>query len=115
MMKNKTWLIPILFFFLISAVVYAVENKGSAQIDIFGGSRGKVPFPHHAHQSRIGDCNVCHASFPQEPDALAKYKDSGQLKKKEVMNKQCIKCHKAEKAAGNPSGPTTCSKCHTRK
>ena len=107
-------MIPILFFLLISAVVFAVENKGSEQIEIFGGSRGKVPFPHHAHQTRIGDCNVCHASFPQEPNALVKLKENGKLKKKQVMNKQCIKCHKAEKAAGNKFGPTTCSKCHIR-
>ncbi|BBO91185.1 cytochrome c3 family protein [Desulfosarcina ovata] len=35
-------------------------NRGPAEIDIFGGSRGKVPFPHARHQDRIGDCDVCH-------------------------------------------------------
>ena len=110
----KAWTILILSLVLISAIASAVENKGREQIDIFGGSRGIVPFPHHAHQIRLGDCNICHAIFPPEPDALVTLKNSGRLKKKAVMNKQCIKCHKAEAAAGNKSGPTTCSKCHRR-
>ena len=58
------------------------------------------------------DCNTCHATFPQEADGLKKMKAAGQLKPKQVMNKQCVKCHKDQKKAGNPTGPTTCSKCH---
>jgi hypothetical protein len=41
-------------------------------------------------------------------------KAQGKLKPKHVMNKMCIKCHRAEKKAGNPSGPLTCSKCHVK-
>ena len=42
------------------------------------------------------------------------WKTKKKLEKKHVMNKLCIKCHKAEKKAGKPYGPTTCSKCHIR-
>jgi hypothetical protein len=92
----------------------AAEKKGAEQIDIDGGTRGKVPFPHHAHQNRLKDCSICHSVFPQESDALRKLKTSGALAPKQVMNKQCINCHRAEKKAGNESGPTTCSKCHLK-
>ncbi len=104
----------IIFCILISASGFAVENQGAAEIKIDGGKRGIVHFPHHAHQTRLKDCNICHAVFPQEPQSLNKLKQTGQLKPKQVMNKQCVKCHRAEKKAGNPSGPTTCSKCHVR-
>ncbi len=113
-MLGKKWVIAIVLSIFIATIGLAVENKGAEKIQIDGGSRGAVPFNHHAHQERLGDCNVCHASFPQEPQSLARLKESGQLKSKDVMNKLCIKCHKAEKIAGNKTGPTTCSKCHIR-
>ena len=113
-MLKKKWVIAIVLSIFISTIGLAVENKGAEKIQIDGGSRGDVPFTHHAHQDRLGDCKVCHASFPQEPQSLAKLKESGQMKRKDVMNKLCIKCHKAEKVAGNKTGPTTCSKCHIR-
>jgi len=89
-------------------------EKGAAEMEVFGGSRGPVPFPHLAHQERLGDCQTCHSLFPQEADAIKALKASGKLKKKKVMNMQCVRCHKAEKKAGNPTGPTTCAKCHVR-
>jgi hypothetical protein len=110
---------PVFFALIILAILifvygFAIGNQGAVEIQIDGGNRGVVPFPHQAHQNRINDCNTCHAVFPQEPQALIKQKQAGQLKPKWVMNKQCVKCHRAEKKAGNPSGPTTCSKCHVR-
>ena len=113
-MLKKKWVIGIVLSVFISTIGLAVENKGAEKIQIDGGSRGAIPFMHHAHQDRLGDCNVCHAMFPQEPQSLARLKESGQKKPKDVMNKLCIKCHKAEKTAGNKAGPTTCSKCHVR-
>jgi len=112
----KTRLLLVLLFMVSITVVVAVqaENKGAENISIFGGSRGDVPFPHHAHQDRLKDCNTCHAFFPQEADGLKKMKTAGKLKPKQVMNKQCVKCHKEQKKAGNPTGPTTCSKCHVK-
>jgi len=113
-MLKKMWVVGIILSAFISTIGLAVENKGAEKIQIDGGSRGTVSFPHHTHQDSLGDCNVCHAMFPQEPQSLARLKESGQLKPKGVMNKLCVKCHKAEKKAGNNAGPTKCSKCHIR-
>jgi len=100
---------------LVSTVIVAgAVNQGAENMKLFGGSRGDVPFPHHAHQDRLKDCNTCHAVFPQEADGIKKMKAAGTLKPKQVMNKQCVKCHKDQKKAGNPTGPTTCSKCHVK-
>ena len=79
-----------------------------------GGSRGEVPFTHSKHQERLGDCNVCHSLFPQSSGAILANKKKGDLKKKQVMNTLCIKCHKTEKSKGNAYGPVVCSKCHVR-
>jgi hypothetical protein len=113
-MKIRWFITLVVTAALITTFAVAAENKGAQQIQIDGGSRGNVPFPHRAHQDRLKDCNICHAVFPQEAGGLGKLKAGGQLKPKDVMNKQCIKCHRAEKNAGNASGPTTCSKCHIK-
>ncbi|PID40140.1 MAG: cytochrome C [Proteobacteria bacterium] len=99
---------------MIFTVPATAANPGPKQIDVFGGSRGKVPFPHANHQKSIKDCNVCHRVFPRETDAIKKMKAAGKLRPKKVMNMQCIKCHKAEKKSGKPHGPVTCSTCHVR-
>jgi hypothetical protein len=96
------------------AAMVTAADKGPANIDIYGGSSGNVPFPHLQHQDRIQDCNVCHAVFGQETDAIKKMKTQGVIKPKKVMNLQCIKCHKDEKRAGRPSGPLTCKTCHVK-
>lgn len=90
----------------------AVQNRGADTITIDGGSRGQISFPHHLHQDTLADCNICHASFPQQPAAVHKLKQEGKLAPKQVMNKLCIKCHREKKAAGEKSGPTTCNQCH---
>jgi hypothetical protein len=94
--------------------IAAVENKGPEQIILNGGERGGVHFPHHRHQNKLGDCNICHTLFPQEKDSIDRLKKEGKLVPKQIMNKLCIKCHKAEKQAGHTAGPVTCSKCHHR-
>ena len=96
--------------FLLGAT--AVQNKGAAQITIEAGERGGVQFPHHLHQDKLGDCKICHTYFPQEPRAIEQLKKEGKLVPKQIMNKLCVKCHKAERRAGNKAGPVTCSKCH---
>jgi hypothetical protein len=90
------------------------QNMGAKEMQLAGGNRGEVPFPHFNHQNKLGDCNICHSQFPQAKGGIDKLKAEGQLKAKQVMNKLCIKCHKAEKRAGKPAGPTTCAKCHLR-
>jgi hypothetical protein len=114
-MKTKIMFILILMFSLVVAMGWATtQNKGAEQMELFGGVRGKVPFPHAVHQEKLGDCNACHSLFSQTSGAIEKLKKEEKLKKKQVMNKLCIKCHKSEKKAGHSSGPTTCSKCHVK-
>ncbi len=104
-------------FVLVSTVVLgaaAVENKGAEMITLDGGKRGMVHFPHHRHQNKLGDCNICHSLFPQEPGVIARLKKEDKLVPKQVMNTLCVKCHKAEKLAGRKAGPVTCAKCHQK-
>ncbi len=91
-----------------------VENKGAAEITLPGGTRGPVPFPHHQHQNKLVDCQICHSLYPQKAGIIEEFKTAGTLKKKQVMNKQCTKCHKQKKKDGLKAGPTTCAKCHIK-
>ena len=106
----------VLFFAAVSAALSAtpVENKGAAEIKLPGGTRGPVPFPHHQHQNTLVDCQICHSLYPQKPGIIEELKAQGTLKKKQVMNKQCTKCHKQKKKEGVKAGPTTCAKCHIK-
>ena len=92
----------------------AGTDRGAGQMNLSGGSRGEVLFPHDRHQTALGDCNICHHLFPQTTGAIATLQAQGQLQPKQVMNKMCINCHRAEKTAGRPTGPTTCNQCHVR-
>ena len=103
---------------IFSGVAYAytiqTTNKGADHIELFGGKSGPVPFPHRAHQEVLTDCTVCHELFPQETGAIEKLKASGDLKKKQIMNKHCTKCHRKMKKEGRKTGPTTCKSCHIK-
>jgi len=114
--KLRVMLISIAVVIAGSSVAFSVvnTNKGAANIEIDGGTKGKVPFPHRQHQERIVDCKICHSVFPQNPGSIKELKAQGKLQKKYVMNKLCTKCHKEKKKAGRKSGPTTCSKCHIK-
>ena len=99
---------------LVSSFAVAEQNKGPEKIQIDGGSKGKVPLPHWAHQNRLTDCKTCHDVFPQKAGAIASLKAEGKLKKMVVMNKLCVACHRSEKKAGKPSGPVKCNDCHIK-
>lgn len=90
------------------------QNRGGAEMELDGGKTGPVPFPHERHQLTLGDCRICHSSFAQKAGAIGEMKSGGQLKKKQVMNKLCIQCHKQKKKAGEKTGPTSCRKCHIK-
>lgn len=90
------------------------ENRGAPEIVLEGGVRGKVPFSHLKHQEALNDCGVCHAVFPQAKGSIETLKAQGKLASKQVMNQQCIKCHRARKAAAQPGGPTACADCHKK-
>ncbi len=117
-MKYKAVIIVALSVLLLGAVNSppppSNQDIGAEKITLNGGKRGKVPFPHREHQDRLKDCNFCHQNFAQVSGSIDDLKAKGSLKKKWVMKKMCIKCHKAKKKEGVKSGPTTCSKCHVR-
>jgi hypothetical protein len=92
----------------------ATENRGAAEIKLPGGKRGLVLFPHHRHQDKLVDCEICHSVFPQKAGIIKELKAQGKLKKKHVMNKLCTKCHRQKKREGVKAGPTTCAKCHIK-
>lgn len=112
-MNNRIMLFVWVVIVLSSAIVFAQE-KGKKEIMLEGGRQGNVPFSHHMHQDIIKDCMVCHADFSQVSGSIMAAKKAGILKKKQVMNKTCIKCHRAKKKAGEKYGPIKCSKCHIK-
>ena len=87
---------------------------GDADIEIAGGEKGNVHFPHRRHQESLGDCNICHRFFKKEARSIETLKANGELIKKQIMNSLCLKCHRAENEKGNKSAPTSCSKCHIK-
>ena len=90
------------------------QPHGEKEISLYGGKSGTILFPHHMHHKVVTDCQICHVNFAQEEGALGAAKKAGDLKKKQVMNKTCLKCHRALKKAGEKSGPTNCKGCHTK-
>lgn len=90
------------------------QQRGPDSMVLEGGSTGWVPFPHHRHQDALGDCMACHNLFPQQAGSIKALKADGKLGKKAVMN-ACTKCHRNLAKVGQPSGPTGCKQCHSRK
>jgi hypothetical protein len=100
--------------FFSTGVAFAEPNNGAKEIVIPSGNQGDVKFPHHQHQQTLTDCMTCHELFPQQAGAISDLKQKGTLAQKQVMNKLCVKCHKAKKEAGDKSGPIACSQCHVK-
>lgn len=92
----------------------AETGKGAKEMVIPSGNQGDVKFPHHRHQEALKDCMRCHDLFPQQAGSIQDLKQKGTLVQKQVMNKLCVKCHKAGKDAGEKTGPVTCSSCHAK-
>ena len=113
-MKARTIVAILIIIIFTGALAVAVENQGAKDIKLDGGKKGNIDFPHHLHQNAIGDCNACHNVFPQTAGIIKDLITQKKLKKKQVMNKTCIKCHKEKKKAGEKTGPTKCSQCHIK-
>jgi cytochrome c-type protein NrfB len=109
-----------MILFISAAIVWtagmsiAETNKGAKEIVIPSGNQGDVKFPHEQHQEALKDCMLCHDLYPQQAGAIQDLKQKGILAQKQVMNKQCVKCHKARKEAGEKSGPVACKECHVK-
>jgi hypothetical protein len=119
-MRQLNWKISCLCLiiaglFLGPMFTIAGEPQGREEIPLYGGRSGDILFPHHLHQKVVKDCQTCHVDFAQKEGALDAAKKSEALRKKQVMNETCIKCHRAMKKAGEKSGPTNCKHCHTIK
>jgi len=119
-MIQKNWKISFLCLiltglFLGLTLSFAGKTQGREDISLYGGKSGNILFPHHLHQKVVKDCQTCHVDFAQKEGALAAAKRSEALKKKQVMNNTCLKCHRALKKSGETSGPTNCKHCHTKK
>lgn len=89
-------------------------NRGSDSIQIHAGNKGDITFPHHDHQDALGDCMICHDLFSQRKGAIADSIAKGDLRKKQIMNKSCIQCHRDRKKTGKSYGPVNCNACHKR-
>ena len=107
--------------FIAAAIVWtagmsiAETNNGAKEILIPSANQGEVKFPHQQHQEALKDCMLCHDLYPQQPGAIQDLMQKGTLGPKQVMNKQCVKCHKARKEAGEKTGPVACKDCHAKK
>jgi len=114
-MKSKMFFfIVLIIVFFVVGIAAAEQNKAAENMNLDGGRRGAVNFPHKLHQAAISDCNACHSVFPKAAGAIKDLKEKKELKSKQVMNKTCLKCHKARKKAGEKTGPTKCSACHVK-
>ncbi len=119
-MKTNSFAIVVTFLFITAAGLIlaapgtASQNQGRAQMILDGGKTGTVAFKHHLHQDVVKDCQACHKDFKQEKGALDAAKAAGTLKKKQVMNKTCIACHRAKEKAGEAAGPVSCKACHKK-
>ena len=113
---KKTTKLSVLLVIIIftGAVAFAMSNIGKEEINLDGGKKGNIDFPHRIHQDILGDCNICHAIFPQKAGIIKELKAEKKLKKQQVMNKTCLKCHRSMKKAGKETGPTNCSACHVK-
>ena len=99
---------------LASVFTFAGETQGRKEISLNGGASGNILFPHHRHQEIVKDCQTCHGDFDQTEGALAAAKKADILKKKQIMNNTCLKCHRAMKKAKEKTGPVSCKGCHTK-
>ncbi|MFO8084146.1 MAG: cytochrome c3 family protein [Desulfobacterales bacterium] len=114
-MGTKTiFLVVVIGFLFVLSGAYSAQNIGAANMILEGGKTGDVPFPHRMHQEDQANCNICHELFEQKAGSIEALKNEDILKSKQVMNTQCLKCHREMKKAGNATGPITCATCHIK-
>lgn len=116
-MKKIVYFVMSIFVLSLTVLVNAqdAQNKGSETVIFEKGKMPKVIFAHHMHQQRLNnDCSSCHDLFPMQAGIVKEMIVQKKLKKQQVMNSKCIKCHKEKKAAGLNAGPVKCTQCHVR-
>lgn len=111
-MKKEIMIVLVIGLMVMAMAAIAAEmNMGAATLVIPGGSKADITLPHQTHQKVLDDCDKCHNLYPEEAGVIASRKESGALKKTQVM-KECLGCHKEMAAAGEKTGPTRCDGCH---
>jgi hypothetical protein len=113
-MKKKVFLVTLIF--IIGLAVYVIaQEKGSETVIFEKGRMPAVTFPHHDHQQALNnECNACHDLFPMKEGIIKEMITQEKLKKQQVMNSKCVKCHKDRAKEGLAAGPTKCTECHVR-
>jgi len=113
-MKQKKIFSLILMILILTGICFASAVIGPAIIKLNKtGSMGEVTLPHKLHQKALNqDCNACHNMFPKKIGSIQNQILQKELRKKQVMYKLCINCHKKMKKAGKKAGPTSCNSCH---
>lgn len=115
-MLRKWTVFVVIGMVTLACIAVAAENKSEENMGakdiVIAASKGNVPFSHAGHQKVVTDCNACHGLYSKEPGVIVRMKAEGRLEAKQVMNKQCIKCHRDDKNQGKETGPTSCSDCH---
>lgn len=115
MKNNIIFVIILLMGTGLGAGVNAQQDKGSEIVIFEKGMMPQVTFDHHMHQRKLDDeCNACHDLFPMQAGIIKEMIADGKLKKQQVMNEKCVKCHKDLKKEGLAAGPTSCTACHVR-
>ncbi len=113
-MKKTVFLVTSIFIIGLAVFVTA-QDKGSETVIFEKGRMQAVAFPHHMHQQELNnDCSACHDLFPMKEGIIKEMITQEKLKKQQVMNSKCLKCHKDRKKAGLEAGPTKCTECHVR-
>jgi cytochrome c-type protein NrfB len=110
---KRTGLMMLVSILLLAAALAAERNMGAPTLVIPAGIKPDVTLPHAVHQTALENCDRCHNLFPQAAGSIAQMKESGALKKMQVM-KQCRECHKEMTEAGKKAGPVNCDECHRK-
>lgn len=101
--------------FLTCLSVISAQDMGSEIIVFEKGRMPQVTFFHHLHQEKLdNDCTSCHDLFPMQKGIIKEMISRDQLKSQQVMNEQCVECHRDRKKAGLATGPIKCTACHIR-
>jgi c(7)-type cytochrome triheme protein len=109
-MKTIALLVAVAFICTLG-VALAAAPKPPQTVVLKGPTKPAVDFNHkkHAETLKIA-CTECHHKYVNGKNVWKQGKPMGL---KEALHKNCIDCHKKEKAAGKKA-PTMCNECHKK-
>lgn len=108
---------------MVAGAVYAFAQESPKEIVIKDIQKAQPPvtLSHEKHAKTLSiKCVECHHTYKEGEKKVEKcsscHKAEAEGKKvglKEAYHKNCIECHKKEKAAGK-AAPTLCKDCHKK-